>query len=446
MKTLYIECNMGVAGDMLMGALLDLIEDRDDFIKRINSLCIPKTEISYRPDNKCGIVGTHVSVKVNGEEEKSDDAIAYEHHYTHEHHHKKDNFNEANKHHVNEDQPEKEHHHSNMHSIISIVNAMDLPLQVTEDIKAVYEIIAEAESQVHGRTVEEVHFHEVGAMDAVADITGCCMLMNEIAPDQIVVSPIKTGFGQVHCAHGIMPVPAPATALILKGIPNSSGSIEGELCTPTGAALIKHFANEFGYQPEMTTDKIGYGMGNKDFPAANCVRVVLGESKELSGPKPDYAKMTNLKSDEESMCAENSELQDQVVELCCNLDDMTPEEIGYATEELLKGKALDVYTIPIAMKKCRPGTILSVLCYVEDKDEVVREIFRYTTTIGIREYQCNRYVLRRSIETKDTEWGPVRIKKSEGYGVKREKPEYEDLKKIAEESGTALREVKNHMN
>lgn len=420
MKTLYIECNMGVAGDMLMGALLELIEDKEGFIKRINSLGIPKTEISYRLDNKCGIVGTHVSVKVNGEEEQSHDTIANEHHHNHEHHHKKDNVNEVNKSQVNHSKPEKEHHHSNLHNIMSIVDTMDLPVDVKEDIKAVYEIIAEAESQVHGRPVEEVHFHEVGAMDAVADITGCCMLINEINPDQIVVSPVKTGFGQVHCAHGIMPVPAPATALILMGIPSSSGSIEGELCTPTGAALVRHFADEFGYQPEMAMDKIGYGMGNKDFPAANCVRVVLGESK--------------------------TELQDQVVELCCNLDDMTPEEIGYATEALLNGKALDVYTTPIAMKKCRPGTLLSVLCNIEDKDEVVREIFRHTTTIGIREYQCNRYVLRRNIETRDTEFGSVRVKKSEGYGVKREKPEYEDIKKIAEESGKTLREIKSRIN
>lgn len=422
MKTLYIECNMGVAGDMLMGALLELIEDKDEFIKRINRLGIPKTEISYRPDNKCGIVGTHISVKVNGEEEHNHDDIANAHYHNHE------------------------HHHSNLHGITAIVDAMDLPVNVKEDIKEVYEVIAEAESQVHGKTVEEVHFHEVGTMDAVADITGCCMLINEIAPARIVVSPVKTGFGQVHCAHGIMPVPAPATALILKGIPNDSGNIEGELCTPTGAALIKHFANEFGYQSEMTTEKIGYGMGNKDFPVANCVRAVLGESKALSGSKVDYAKMENLKSDGESIYAEAEQLQEQVVELCCNLDDMTPEEIGYATEVLLNGKALDVYTTPVVMKKSRLGTLLSVLCHIEDKDEVVREIFRHTTTIGIREYRCNRYVLRRSIETCDTEFGPVRVKKSAGYGVKREKMEYEDLRKIAEESGKTLEEVKNHMN
>jgi hypothetical protein len=397
MKTLYIECNMGVAGDMLMGALLELIDDKEQFLRQMNDLNIPDIRVESSPCMKCGIKGSQITVKINGTEE--------EHIHAHSH-------GEEHSH---------THHHSSMEHIMEIIAGMNVSQEVKKDVEGVYKIIAKAESMVHGREVSQVHFHEVGMLDAIADITGCCLLIEKIKPERIVVSPIKTGFGQVHCAHGIMPVPAPATALILQGIPNSAGKTEGELCTPTGAALIKYFADEYGYQPEMTTDKIGYGMGKKDFEAANCVRALLGE-----------------KSD-------NTEYEDNVVELCCNLDDMTSEEIGYAVETLMQGKALDVYTTPVGMKKSRTGILLSVLCRPENKEEVVREIFRQTTTLGIREYLCRRYVLKRSIETLQTEYGTVRMKKSQGYGVKREKPEFEDVKKIAESTGKNLKTVKRDL-
>lgn len=418
MKTLYIECNMGAAGDMLMGALLELIEDKEAFINKMNNLKIPNVNIASCPSIKCGITGTHVSVKIDGEEETEK---------TTEHNHKK---------HCHGHEHKSHHHHATMESISVIIDKMNISEKVKKDIKDIYKIIAEAESQVHGTPVTEIHFHEVGMMDAIADITGCCLLMDEISPDRIVVSPIKTGFGHVHCAHGIMPVPAPATAMILKGIPNSAGSIEGELCTPTGAAIIKYFADEYSYQPEMIIERIGYGMGNKNFPSANCVRAILGDMTQKN-----ERKSKKNDTDEEGNVVQ--ELKDTVVELCCNLDDMTPEEIGYATEILRNGKALDVYTIPISMKKSRPGVLLSVLCHTQDKEEIIKNIFRHTTTIGVRVHLCERYVLKRSIGMMDTKLGPVRVKKSEGYGVKREKIEFDDIKKMAKERGRTLLEIKS---
>ncbi|MDD6316380.1 MAG: nickel pincer cofactor biosynthesis protein LarC [Clostridia bacterium] len=302
-----------------------------------------------------------------------------------------------------------------MHDIEHIVRGhLSLPAKVQDDIMAVYTLIAEAESHAHGVPVTEIHFHEVGTMDAIADITAVCLLMDRLAPDQVVVSPVHVGSGQVRCAHGILPVPAPATAFILKDVPIYGGSIRGELCTPTGAALLKHFATRFGSMPVMKTQAIGYGMGKKDFEAANCVRVLLGETEDTG---------------------------DTVYELCCNVDDMTGEAVGFAMERLLDAGALDVYTIPIGMKKSRPGILIGVLCREAQKEAVVQTLFKHTTTIGIREQQLRRHVLNRRTETLDTPWGPVGCKISSGYGVTRRKYEYEDLARIARQEEISLAEA-----
>ena len=259
MKTLYIDCQMGAAGDMLMGALLELVPDRKKFLEKLNQAGIPGVRIEAQKSVKCGITGTHMEVLVNGEEEESLDLPSEENngHSGHSHGH---------------------HSHFSMEDITGIIDGLHVDNKVKEDVKNIYQIIARAESQVHGRPVSEVHFHEVGAMDAVADITGCAMLFHELGAVKIIVSPVTTGYGQVRCAHGILPVPAPATALILRGIPCQGGRIEGELCTPTGGALLKYFATEYGRMPQMIMEKIGYGMGKKDFEAANCIRAILGEA------------------------------------------------------------------------------------------------------------------------------------------------------------------------
>lgn len=395
MRTLYIDCGMGAAGDMLTAALLELLPDPDEFVRELNTLGIPEVQFTKEPSVKCGITGTHMTVTVGGEEEES-------HEHEHEHHH-------------DHDHDHAHHHHSSLHDIEHIIRGhLSLPEKVQDDVMAVYSLIAEAESHVHGVPVTEIHFHEVGTMDAIADITAVCMLINRLSPDEIIVSPVHVGSGQVRCAHGILPVPAPATAHILKDVPIYGGNVRGELCTPTGAALLKHFATEFGSMPVMKTQAIGYGMGKKDFEEANCVRVMLGETEHIG---------------------------DEVCELSCNVDDMTGEEIGFATERLFDAGALDVYTIPIGMKKSRPGILIRIMCRKADKETMIQTVFKYTTTIGIRESTLRRYVLDRHIETLETPYGAVRSKVSSGYGVTRRKYEYDDLSRIAREKGMSIPEA-----
>lgn len=394
MKTLYIECNMGAAGDMLTAALLELLEDKEAFIKELNSIGIPGVEYKYEPDTKCGITGTHVTVSVNGTEE---DEHIHEHHHSHEHEHA------------------HEHHHSGLHDIEHIVRGhLNIPDKVRDDVMEVYNLIAEAESHVHGVPITDIHFHEVGTMDAIADICAVCLLINRIAPDDIVASPVHVGSGQVKCAHGILPVPAPATAYILKDVPTYGGSINGELCTPTGAALLKYYVRRFGDMPVMKTGAVGYGMGKKDFEAANCVRVFLGET-------PDK--------------------EDSIIEFEFNVDDMTAESVSFAMKKLFDEGALEVYTTPVGMKKSRPGILFTVLCRQEDRVRMTELIFRHTSTIGIRETLKKRVILERSIESVSTKYGEIRKKTSRGYGVTREKFEYEDIAKTAEKNGLSLDEV-----
>ena len=387
MKTLYIECAMGAAGDMLAAALLELLPDREEFLKKINGLGIPSVTVSAEKSVKCGVAGTHFSVDVNGEEEDEN---------LHSHPH--------------------DHHHGSMAEIRGIVDTMPIPAMVKLDILAVYNLIAEAESRVHGVPVRQIHFHEVGAMDAIADITAVCLLMREIKPEQVIVSPICVGSGTVRCAHGILPVPAPATALLLQGMPIRTGTVQSELCTPTGAALLKYFGDDFGDMPAMRVGKIGYGMGKKNFPQANCLRVMLGDTAEQA---------------------------DTVAQLCCNLDDMTGEGIAFAMERLLAAGALDVYTAAIGMKKSRPGVMLCVLCREEQREDMVRLLLRHTTTLGVRETRHRRYTLSRSQDTVDSPWGPVARKTSQGWGVRRQKPEFEDLARIAREQDLTLDQVRD---
>lgn len=376
MKILYLDCSMGAAGDMLTAALLELLPDADTFLQEFNAIGLQGVSVSREASVKCGIRGTHASVLVDG---------------------------------VEEDEAKHHHCHSAMHDIEHRLSHLALPDKIKKDVLAVYRLIADAESHVHGVPVEEIHFHEVGTMDALADITAVCMLINRLQADQIIASPVHVGSGQVKCAHGILPVPAPATAELLRGIPTYGGEIKGELCTPTGAALLKYFVQSFAPMPMMVTEKIGYGMGKKNFPIANCVRAILGTTQE-----------------------------ETVLELCCNLDDMTGEAIGYAMDRLFEGGALDVYTVPIGMKKSRPATMLCVLCKIEDREKLLRLIFRHTTTLGIRESEHRRYTLTREMHAVQTPYGEIRRKDSCGYGIRRSKYEYEDLAKIAEAQNIPL--------
>jgi len=390
MKTLYFECNMGAAGDMLTAALLELHDNPQEFLKRLNGIGIPDVLVKAEPSVKCGITGTHITVTVNGKEEDE---------HTHEHTHSGH---------------ENHHSHSSYHDIEHLIGHLTVSDTVKKNALAVYKLIAEAESRVHGVPADKIHFHEVGEMDAIADITGVCMLIEELAPDVILASPVNTGSGHVRCAHGILPVPAPATACILQNIPMYSDQTQGELCTPTGAALLKHFVKEFRSMPVINVKKIGYGMGKKDFEKANCIRAYIGNT------------------------ADNVE---EVTELICNLDDMTPEAVAFTQQLLLEEGALDVYTTPICMKKGRMGLMFTCMCRSELKDKMVSLIFKHTSTLGMRENTSRRYTLQREQKEIQTKYGSVRIKTAYGYGVQKSKPEYEDIAKIAREEGLSIHDV-----
>ena len=410
MKTLYIECNMGAAGDMLLASLAELTGDVKACEDKLNSLGIPDVTYEFEKSVKCGIEGTHAHVAVHGveEDEHMHDHHHEEHHHEHtyeEHAHTHEHEHHDHDHHHEHEHEEHHHHHTHMSDIENIINGLNVSDKVKADALAVYGLIAEAESKAHGKPVTDIHFHEVGTMDAVADIVGVCVLLEQIGADKIVVSPLATGFGQVRCAHGILPVPAPATASIIEGIPTYSGDVEGELLTPTGAALLKHFADSFGTRPVMAIEKTGYGMGRKDFAKANMLRTFIGEA------------------DNES---------DKVVEMKFNVDDMTGEEIGYATGVLMDNGALDVFTTSVYMKKNRPGILFTVLVKLEDKEKFAKLIFENTTTIGIRYNEMERFKLKRREEKVMTKFGEVSFKVSEGFGVTKTKSEYDDVKGIAD--------------
>ena len=406
MKTLYIECNMGAAGDMLLASLAELTGGVKACEEKLNSIGIPGVTYNFEKSVKCGIEGTHAHVVVNGIEEDEHMHEHHDHEHSHEHEHHHEHTHEEHAHTHDHEHEEHHHHHTHMSDIENIINGLSVSAKVKSDALAVYGLIAEAESKAHGKPVTDIHFHEVGTMDAVADIVGVCILLEQIGADRIVVSPLATGFGQVKCAHGILPVPAPATASIIEGIPTYTGSVEGELLTPTGAALLKHFADNFGARPIMAISKTGYGMGKKDFEKANMLRTFIGEEQTAD--------------------------DDKVIEMSCNVDDMTGEEIGYATGIFLNSGALDVFTTPVYMKKNRPGILITCIVKPEDKEKFAKLIFEHTTTIGIRYTAMDRFRLARHGEKVMTKYGEVSVKVSEGFGVTRVKPEYDDVAGIVD--------------
>ena len=396
MKLLYLECNMGAAGDMLMSALYELLDhgQKAQFLRTMNGLGLGGVELTPLSARTCGIVGTRMQVTVHGTEEGTD--LPHGHKHAHDCH-------------------AHSHSHSAPGHIASLIDSLSLPEEVRSHARGVYDAIAAAEAEAHGCPVEQVHFHEVGALDAVADVTGVCYAIHLLGPDKITASPVHVGAGQVRCAHGVVPVPAPATAALLRGIPSYSGDIQGELCTPTGAALLAHFAARFGPMPVMAAENIGYGVGKKEFPAANCVRAFLGDAQDGA--------------------------DGEILELVCNIDDMTGEALAFACGQLLDAGVLDAYAVPGTMKKGRPGQVLTVLCAPERKDALIRAIFAHTTTNGLRARRCAKYFLRPRTETAQTPYGPIRIKRAEGYGASHSKPEYEDAAAAARRLGLPFRTV-----
>lgn len=517
MKILYFDCGMGAAGDMLTAALLSLFDDPEKKLEELNAMGIPGVRYVMEPAEKCGVTGLKVRVLADGQEEETADVPSgssdaeesgracalsadedpeirrafpdeemhdrghkhkhgrkhehkhkhghdHEHGFEHEHDHCHGHEHEHGHDHGHDHEHGHSHEHRSLVDVEGILAGLNAPEAVKADAAAVYRRIAQAEAKVHGKPVTEVHFHEVGALDAIADVAAVCYLMHTLAPAKVFASPVTTGFGAVRCAHGILPVPAPATALLLTGIPAQAGRFEGEMCTPTGAALIGHFVQEFRTAPPMTLRAVGCGCGTKDFPRANVVRALWGDAWEESAPQEDAgadpaaraaapccgsanAGSNSAPAPEGSAAQDGAQpdasgfLHDRIVTLACNLDDMTGEEIGFAMERLLDAGALDVFLTPIQMKKNRPGTLLTVLCRPADKARLTDLVFRVTSTLGVRETLCERTVLPRTEELCGSAYGPVREKISGEGSWTRRKMEYEDLARIARENGVSLREA-----
>ena len=385
---------MGAAGDMLMGALYELYPEKERFLADMNAL-IPGVKLEAEGVTRQGIAGTHMRVDIHGQEEGHERRRMHDHHQDHH------------------------HEHRSLADIHAMIDAFPLPEAVREKARRVYGLIAQAEAEAHGVEAGEVHFHEVGALDAVIDVTGVCYLLYLLAPDAVCASPVTVGSGTVRTAHGLLPVPAPATAKLLTGVPVTAGDIQAELCTPTGAALLRTFAGSWGAMPDGVIQGCGHGCGTKDFPRANCLRAFLVD--DLSRAE---------------------EPNDEVTELKANIDDMTGEALGLALERLLEAGALDVSYAPAAMKKNRPGVLLTCLCRPGDADRLAAEVLRHTSTFGVRRMDCRRYALAASMDAVETPWGTVPRKTGTGYGITKSKPEYGVLAEIAAERKVPLAAVR----
>ncbi|MBO7683177.1 MAG: nickel pincer cofactor biosynthesis protein LarC [Kiritimatiellae bacterium] len=374
MRTLYLDCRMGAAGDMLAAALLGLQQDADAALARLNGLGIDGVGVSARKAERGGLAGILFDVSVNGESEGCGE---HRHHQGHR------------------------HGHATLAETLARIDALNASDAVKGHVRSVYRLIADAEAEAHGRPVGEVHFHEVGALDAICDIASVSLLVESLGGVRIAASVPEAGGGFASCAHGAVPVPAPATVAILKGIPFSCGAADCELLTPTGAALLRHFASEFGPMPTMAVERVGVGCGRREVPGrANVVRAFLGDAGEAAN--------------------------ERVVELRANIDDMTGEDLALACERLRAAGAKDVLLTPAVMKKGRPGHVLEVLASEADADALAAAVLRETSTFGVRRVDCLRYALNRRVER-----GPdgVRVKYGEGYGVAKSKPEFEDRAK-----------------
>jgi pyridinium-3,5-bisthiocarboxylic acid mononucleotide nickel chelatase len=415
MRIAYLDCFSGISGDMFLGALVDAGVAPEIFERAVAALDVgAKLDISRV--NRSGISATKVGVIVNGEEDaprSSDPLSTHEHSHTHEHvpHHEHEHKHGGAKH----------QHGRGLIEIREIIRQAALNESAKKIAIAMFEKLGHAEAKIHNIPVEKIHFHEVGAVDALVDITCAAVGAEALGVDEIICSPLNVGGGTVTCAHGTFPVPAPATVELLKGVPVFSSGLQAELVTPTGAAIVRTLATRFASFPEMKIEKAGYGAGTRDFPAhANVLRITIGEATKL------FANTS----------------QQTVSVLEANLDDLNPQVFGYVMDRLLEGGALDVFGTPVQMKKNRPGTLLTVLAKPEDCDKLAQIIFAETTTLGVRRREENRQALARKWQTVPTRFGDVRVKIASLNGaVTSYAPEYEDCRRIAAEHRVPLKLV-----
>ncbi|MBD5588492.1 nickel pincer cofactor biosynthesis protein LarC [Clostridium botulinum] len=423
-KILYYDCFSGISGDMNLGALIDLGVDKEYLLKELAKLNInDEFEIKINKDSRKGISGTKVDVILKNLHEHN-----HEHEHSHDYVHSRGHEHEHNHEHSHEHEHNHAHDHRNVININKIIDNSNLNDNVKKISKEIFLEVAKAEGKVHNKPLEEVHFHEVGATDSIVDIVGAAICLDYLKVDKVLCSKVQVGSGFVKCAHGTMPVPAPATAEILKDIPMvSSEEIPFEATTPTGAAIVVSTVYKFTQNKNFYIEKVGYGIGGKDLSdIPNVLRVFLAEVKEQE---------------------ENDIEKEEALILECNIDDMNSEIYEYVINKLLHEGASDAYITPIIMKKTRPAAKLTVLC--ENKlENIMREIiFKETTTLGIRKYSVEKSMLKRKIEKVKTIYGEISVKKSYLKGqVLNSKPEYEDCKKIALENNIPIKEVYEAVN
>ena len=472
MKALYVEPFAGISGNMLLGALLDAGVPFAFLQEEFAKLHLGNYELVHKSVNKSGIQAQYFNVVLPEEQEHEhehahdgdhvhehhhahdhDDNHEHEHHHDHEHdhawmhahgiahshdhelvheeepcgcdHHHDHEHNHDQEHHHEHHTHHHHHEHRNLHDIEEILDHSDLPKEVIAKAKEVFLVIAKAEAKVHGSTVEEIHFHEVGAIDTIIDVVGNILALQYLGIEKVFTTPVNTGFGFVECAHGQMPVPAPATAELLQGIPNYRGTVEKEMTTPTGAALLKVLASPVKEVPDgFTGETIGYGAGTRDVAIPNVLRVTMGLWNETVGN------------------GNSGSAVERLLFLECNLDDLNPEIMPYVLEKLLAAGALDAWLQPVIMKKGRPAQTLKVLCSPEQRQVMEQIMFTQTTTLGVRAYYVERTALERRWKTVQTPWGEVRVKEGLLDGkVVNAVPEFEDCKKIAEANGVPLKAV-----
>lgn len=435
MRIAYIECFSGISGDMFLGALVDAGVPAELLRQTVRALNLG-AELQISRVDRCGITSTKVNVVVNGEPDRPREAAQPAHHvhshhhgHAHEHEHRHTDGTVHSHAHAHDDEPGHPHEHSHDHGrhlgeIKKVIAESAISASAKRTATAIFEALGAAEAKIHNVPVETIHFHEVGAVDAIVDIVCAAVGAEALNVDRFVCSPLNVGGGTVVCAHGTFPVPAPATVELLSGAPIYSGEVQKELVTPTGAAIVKVLADSFGPLPPMTLEKSGYGAGSRNFPAhANVLRITVGESADVQESKRDLP-------------------LDEVIVLEANIDDLNPQLFGYVAEQALAVGALDVFATPVQMKKSRPGTLLTLLAKPEDAEQIARLVFRETSTIGIRTRREQRYVLPRRHETVQTQWGEVRMKVAQIKGsVSNYAPEYEDCRRIAEQYHVPLKHV-----
>lgn len=380
MKILYFDCFSGISGDMVLGAMLDAGVEEGFLRQELAKLQVSDFDLKVTKKQKNGIAGTDVEVVL----------------HEHEGHH---------------------HEHRNLYDIKKIINDSALDEAVKQMAVGIFTKLAQAEARIHFSDIENIHFHEVGALDSIIDIVGASICINSIRPDVVYSSPLNVGSGFVDCQHGLLPVPAPAALELLKNIPIYSTGIDAELVTPTGAAILSYICRQFGPMPLLRIESIGYGLGKKDLEIPNALRVIIGDTSD------------------------SSNLRDEVAVLECNIDDMNPELCGYIMDKLFENGALDVFYAPIFMKKERPAIEINALCHKGDEGKLIEVLLKETTTLGVRKHYAERMILPRRWLSAKTPWGEVRVKAAEYNGSIKYAPEYEDCVKVAKNADVPLREV-----